>query len=111
MFEIMNKEKNIIVEPQGESLGEFLRDFEEKYPQLLSSNVVVNLNNIILDTSSDVMKLYDYARRHMQNNTSFVVVTQMADVDLLPEDFNVVPTLVEAMDILEMDEIGRDLGF
>jgi len=111
MFEIMNKEKNVIVEPNGESFADFLKRFKKDYPAMLNKNVVVNLNGIVLTSGTDLMNFYEFARKHAANRTSFVVVTQAADADLLPEDFNVVPTMVEAMDILEMDEISRDLGF
>jgi hypothetical protein len=33
------------------------------------------------------------------------------NVDDFPETFNIVPTLVEAEDVIEMENIQRDLGF
>ena len=33
------------------------------------------------------------------------------DADDFPETFNIVPTLQEAKDVLEMEEIERELGF
>ena len=51
-----------------------------------------------------------YAEQHQQNGTSFAIVNNNIDVDKFPEWFNIVPTLVEAEDVLEMEAIQRDLG-
>lgn len=32
-------------------------------------------------------------------------------MDDFPENFNIVPTLIEAVDILEMEAMERELGF
>ena len=32
-------------------------------------------------------------------------------MDDFPEDFNIVPTLIEAEDIIEMENMERELGF
>ena len=48
---------------------------------------------------------------HRQNGTSFVIIFEGIDIDEIPDEINVVPTFTEALDILEMDAIERDLGF
>jgi hypothetical protein len=42
---------------------------------------------------------------------SFVMVKPNIDIDDFPETLNIVPTLQEAEDVLEMEAIERDLGF
>jgi hypothetical protein len=42
---------------------------------------------------------------------SFVVVVGTMSVSQLPEDIATAPTLQEALDIIEMEEIERDLGY
>ena len=42
---------------------------------------------------------------------SFVVICNGIDIDDVPDEINVVPTLQEAEDVLEMEAIERDLGF
>ncbi len=111
MFEIMNKEKNIIVGPKQEALTDFYTEFKKDYPKLLSHNVVIDLNNVVIKTSSEVLMFLNTAKAHYENRTSFVIVAHGIDADNLPEELVVVPTMVEAMDIIEMDEISRDLGF
>jgi hypothetical protein len=48
---------------------------------------------------------------HTNNSTSFVIIANGVDMDELPDELIVVPTMIEALDIIEMDEITRDLGF
>ena len=40
-----------------------------------------------------------------------MIVTNTVNPDDIPEELFVVPTLQEAEDIIEMEEIERDLGF
>lgn len=53
----------------------------------------------------------DIAEEKQQNGTSFVIVNSVIDIDNFPENLNIVPTLQEAEDILEMEAIERELGF
>ncbi|CAN0606593.1 unnamed protein product, partial [Ectocarpus sp. 12 AP-2014] len=41
---------------------------------------------------------------------SFVLVSDKVSYDDVPEEINLVPTLQEARDVVEMEEIERDLG-
>jgi hypothetical protein len=42
---------------------------------------------------------------------SFVLVISDIDYNAVPDTLTVVPSLLEAKDIIEMEEIERDLGF
>ena len=42
---------------------------------------------------------------------SFVIVYNNVNIDNLPQSLNIVPTLLEAEDILGMEAIERELGF
>jgi hypothetical protein len=42
---------------------------------------------------------------------SFVVVVGTMSVSKIPDDIATAPTLQEALDIVEMEEIERDLGY
>lgn len=44
------------------------------------------------------------------NEKSFVLVSNAVTIDELPEEIIVVPSLKEAEDLIQMDEIQRDLG-
>ena len=74
--------------------------------------------NLILDMSMDKevklkqIKLFsDLSKTHKKGKKSFVIVVQDIDFNDVPTKLTVVPTLLEAHDIIEMEEIERDLGF
>jgi len=111
MYEIMSKEKNIIVGPKHEGLVDFFKDFAKNYPSFLSKNVIVDLTEIKIDKVSEILVFLNTAVDHANNSTSFVIIANGVDMDELPDELIVVPTMIEALDIIEMDEITRDLGF
>ena len=48
---------------------------------------------------------------HKSNKQSFVIVSDKVDFDDVPDEIIVVPTMQEAYDIIEMEDMERDLGF
>ena len=53
----------------------------------------------------------EISNQHRILKHSFVIVNNALDTDILPNEIMVVPTLLEAQDVIEMEEIERDLGF
>ncbi len=111
MVAIMNKEKNIIVGPKQESITDFYSQFTNDYPELLEKNVIVDLRKFIISKVSEILVFLNTAKSHIEHGTSFVIIANGIDIDSLPDELIVAPTMIEALDIVEMDEIGRDLGF
>ncbi len=80
----------------------------EKYE---THNLVIDLlkyDKLQLDELLKYLKLSNYVR---STKHSFVIVNNAIDVDDIPFELILVPTLQEAADIVEMEEIERDLGF
>ncbi len=48
---------------------------------------------------------------HRANKKSFVIANDAINIDKIPEELVVVPTLREAEDIIQMEELERELGF
>jgi len=74
--------------------------------------------NLILDVSQDkslsnivLAHFKDLAKNHKKAKKSMIIVTDAVDFDKVPNYLNVVPSVLEAHDMIEMDEIERDLGF
>ena len=103
----MNKEKSIICGPKNESLTDFFTNFKLNYPEFLKKNVI-KLREV---KHTEILLFLNAAISHLKNNTSLVIITNHRDIDLLPEEIVTAPTLIEALDIIELDEISRDLGF
>ena len=49
------------------------------------------------------------SNKHRGRKKSFVLVTNKVPFDEIPDEICVVPTVQEARDIIEMEEIERDL--
>ena len=96
-----------ILRVEGERLG-FPSNFtiyDSEDAQKVLANVIKELN---LDKLLKFLKLSNY---HRSTKHSFVFVNDAINIDDIPEEIIVVPTLEEAGDIVEMEEIERDLGF
>ena len=83
----------------------------EIYEELKSNNIVINLFSLNSLKASDLNEFILFSDKHKASNHSFVLVTNKINFDDIPETLSVTPTLVEAHDIIEMEEIERDLGF
>ncbi|WP_337251719.1 hypothetical protein [Maribacter halichondriae] len=60
-------------------------------------------------TSNDVLEFLELSNAHRSTKKSFVIVTDKVSYDEVPDEISVVPTIQEARDIIEMEEIERDL--
>ncbi len=75
------------------------------------NNVVINLLNFNSFYLEDLLLFLEVSNLHRSNNKSFVIINSAINPDSIPEEIVVVPTLQEAEDIIEMEEIERELGF
>ena len=66
-------------------------------------NKIVDLSNIIPDQFIIVLK-----NLINQNDKSFVIVTEKIDYEI--DNLNLVPTIQEAIDFIDLEEIERDLN-
>ncbi|WKB81609.1 ribonuclease Z [Cellulophaga lytica] len=99
-----------IVDQENISLAKFLENLNNAYEKIKNDNIIVNLFSFSVLTSSDVLEFLDLSNMHRASNKSFVLVTNKVSYDDVPEEICVVPTVQEARDIIEMEEIERDLG-
>ena len=93
------------------SVQEILTELINCYSEFQNEHLIIDFSekiNINIEELSLFLKL---STSHRENGTSFVIVCKDIDVDEVPDEINVTPTFEEALDILEMDAIERDLGF
>ena len=92
------------------ALSTFLENLKKAYAKLKHDNIIVNLFSFSKLTSGNILEFLDLSRTHKNNNKSFVLVTDKVSYEDIPDEITVVPTIQEAKDIIEMEEIERDLG-
>jgi len=60
---------------------------------------------------ADIKLFLEMAKIHKKEKKSLVLVAVDINFNDIPSKLTVVPTILEAHDIIEMEEIERDLGF
>ena len=74
-------------------------------------HLIVKLSSLDEITLEDIIEFLRLSNNHRGSKKSFVIVSEKVDLDNVPDEIVVVPTMQEAYDIIEMEDIERDLGF
>ncbi|UMY65384.1 MULTISPECIES: ribonuclease Z [unclassified Flavobacterium] len=95
----------------GEPLEDFLNQLTQEYPSFDKQHLVVDLTDRSDIRVSELKAFLPLAKAHRKAKKTFVVVIPDVDFNKTPAQLHVVPTRQEAHDLIEMEEIERDLGF
>jgi len=107
---IFDKDGNTtIVFQENISLAKFLENLNASYPKISNDHIIVNLFSFTKLTANEVLEFLQLSNMHRSTKKSFVLVTDKVTYDKVPEEICLVPTIQEARDIIEMEEIERDL--
>jgi len=68
-----------------------------------NSNRIVDLSNVIPDQFLSILNTFT----KQNNNKSFVIVTKKNDYNA--DNLNLVPTIQEAIDFIDLEEMERDI--
>ncbi|WPR70450.1 ribonuclease Z [Flavobacterium sp. NG2] len=100
----------IIKDTQGDLMA-FLMKITHQYKTYEKHNIIIDLLHH-KEVTVDQAKLFlPLSKQHKKALKSFVIVISDFDYNAIPTKLTVVPTLLEAHDIIQMEEIERDLGF
>lgn len=91
------------------SMTSFLNELKEMYPKLKHNHIIVNLFPLNRVTVEDILQFLDISNTHRTSKKSFVLVTDKIAYDEIPEEIAVVPTFQEAKDLIEVEDMERDL--
>lgn len=109
---IIDQNENItIITQENASVIELVKKIESLYPKFKNNNVIVNLNTIKPISLQEIIEFLRISNQHRAAKHSFVIVNEGIDVDKTPDEIVIVPTVQEAFDIIEMEDMERDLGF
>lgn len=101
---------SIITFEKGEK-NNFVEKISENQNSFKDENIIVDLSSAEDLSLEDILSFLPISDEHRRGKKSFVIVAPNFDFNEVPDEIVVVPTILEAHDIIEMEEIERDLGF
>ncbi len=94
----------------AQNIVNFYSDFIEKYHIFKDNNLILDFSvNLNIDLK-EILLFSHINNSHKENKKSFVIVSDNKEIDKLPDELIIVPTLEEAQDVVELEDIERDLG-
>ncbi|PQJ77874.1 hypothetical protein [Polaribacter porphyrae] len=110
-MKIQEKEKYTLFTANENSFEDFYKSFEKSVKDFKNMHVVVHLSSLEGLKSDDFLVFLDISDKKKENKTSFVIINNNISIDDFPEELNIVPTEIEAEDIIDMEAMERELGF
>ena len=107
---VSKKENTTIITQENATITELVAKLTNKYEGFSNDNIIVNLFSVKKMLPNAVNDFLLLSKQHKASKHSFVIVSPLVNIDEAPAELTIVPTLQEAFDIIEMEEIERDLG-
>jgi len=109
---IFDRDGNIsIITQERATIVELAKKLQILYSRFKNDNIILNLTSLRFLSTPDVVEFLQLSNTHRSAKHSFVLVSNKIDLDDIPEELVIVPTLQEAYDIIEMEDMERNLGF
>jgi len=109
---IIDRDGNItIITQENAPVKTLVHNIEQAYDTYKNDHLIVNLTSLDKISLEDIIEFLRLSNNHRGDKKSFVIVSEKVALDEMPEEIVVVPTMHEAYDIIEMEDIERDLGF
>ncbi|WP_179335140.1 ribonuclease Z [Winogradskyella costae] len=107
---IIDRDGNIaIITQESATVKTLVQNIEQAYDTYKNDHLIVNLSSLDKITLEDVIEFLRISNNHRGDKKSFVIVSENVDLSQMPDEIVVVPTMQEAFDIIEMEDIERDL--
>lgn len=110
-MKVEQKGHSVIIKDTQDEVVAFLMKVTHEYKTFEKQNIILDVSHCKSISNNDIKSFLPLSKTHKKAKKSFVVVANDIDFNAVPEKLTVVPTLLEAHDIIEMEEIERDLGF
>ncbi len=111
-MKISNYDNFVVLEDEQNDLEKFASFMEFQIAKKFKrQNVVIDLLKNLNLSLDELLLFLNISNIHRITKHSFVIVNSVINPDDIPTEMVIVPTLQEAEDIIEMEEIERELGF
>lgn len=110
-MKVIEKGSYKILEDERDDVKDFASFLERRYDIFEDDNVVIDILKYGELSLDELLYFLNLSNKHRMKKKSFVIANDAINIDNVPEELLVVPTLQEAEDVIQMEEIERDLGF
>lgn len=104
-------DNHVLLIDEHDNLKGFASFLSGIWEQFHGKNVIIDLTKYKTATLDEFLSFLLLSNKHRATKQSFVMVNDSRNMDDIPEELMIVPTYQEAKDVIEMEEIERDLGF
>ena len=109
-MKVEEKGRTVIIKDTQGDLASFLLKLDHGV-NFSNRNLIIDLSSYKSLVAKDILLFTDFYKKHKKEKKSFVIVASEFDFNANTKTIVVVPSVLEAHDIIEMEEIERDLGF
>jgi hypothetical protein len=110
-MKIDQKGHTTIIKDTQCDIQNFLNKLTHEQGSFKNQNLILDVTHDKNVALSDIKLFSELVNTHSSNKKSIVIVASDIDFNAVPAQITVVPSTQEAHDIIEMEEIERDLGF
>ena len=93
------------------NLDDLVLELNTNQQDYKNSNIILDISNYQKLKPKDLNGFVSFVKIQNANKKSFVIVISDFDFTKTSDKINIVPTIQEAFDVIEIEEIERDLGF
>jgi hypothetical protein len=111
--EMISEESNkyLLLKDEKDDIKDFAVFLNRVFDQFKGKNLVVDLLQYDKVSLMDLISFLELSNTHRASKQSFVMVNTALSRDEIPDELLIVPTIHEAEDLIDMEEMERDLGF
>ena len=110
-MKVERKEHATTIKDTQGNIKSFVEKVYHEHNSYKSQNLILDVTLDKNVTIKEIKLFSDLSKSHKKGKKSFVIVTEDIDFNDVPVNLTVVPSVLEAHDIIEMEKIERDLGF
>lgn len=110
-MKVEHQKNSVIIKDTQGNLELFVEKLTHEYKSFEKENIIVDLTQYNALTSKQLNLFLAISKTHKAAKKSFVLVANNIDFNSISDKISVVPSQLEAHDLIELDEIERDLGF
>lgn len=104
-------EKYTLLQDDQDDVCDFANFLTRIHDKFMDVNLIIDIVKYNEISLQDLLCFLTLSNTHRANKKSLVIVNSAIAPGEIPDELLVVPTIQEAEDVIEMEEIERDLGF